>query len=222
MRMAALIVVLLAAHSGACAEPPFTAKYEKFAPPATITEPIAKLLAPDALVVSNKDGAIMRVWFRSEIPVKANDDQVKNGLTYREIPEGAIVGAIEFPETFTDFRRQKIAKGAYTLRFAVQPEIGDHTDTAPHPDFCLMSHAAKDQSAEPIAKKDLIDLSSEVNDGKHPAVLLLFPYFAKEAGPKVLDKENGVWVVAVRRAVAANSGKATLGFAITVAGMWKQ
>jgi hypothetical protein len=85
-----------------------------------------------------------------------------------------------------------------------------------------MCPAARDKSADALAKKDLIDLSSEVNDGKHPAVLLLFPYYAKEMGPKVLDKENGVWVVAVRRAVEAGSSKATLGFAITIAGMWKQ
>ena len=123
---------------------------------------------------------------------------------------------------FTDYRKQKLAKGAYTLRFAIQPDIGDHTGTTPHPEFCLMCPAEKDKSAEPMAKKDLIELSSEVNEGKHPAVLLLFPNYAKEDGPKVAGKENGVWIVNVRRAVNATDAKATLGFAITVAGQWKQ
>jgi hypothetical protein len=85
-----------------------------------------------------------------------------------------------------------------------------------------MSAAAKDKSAAAMAKKELIELSSEVNEGKHPAVLLLFPNFTKEAGPKVIGKDNGVWVVNVRRAVSAGDVKATLGFAVTVAGMWKQ
>ena len=84
-----------------------------------------------------------------------------------------------------------------------------------------MSPAAKDKSAEPMAKKDLIELSSEVNEGKHPAVLLMFPNYAKDAGPKIQEKENCVCVVNVRRSVAAGETKATLGFAITVAGMWK-
>ncbi|MDB5308056.1 MAG: hypothetical protein JWO38_2258 [Gemmataceae bacterium] len=204
------------------AEPSFAAKYEKLDPPAAVAEPVRQLLAAEALVVrGEKDAAVMRVWFRAVIPAKATDEQVKNGLTYREIPEGAVVGVIEFPHPFTDYRRQEIPAGTYTLRFAVQPDIGDHTGTAPHPEFCLMSSAAKDTSADPVEKKDLIKLSSEVNDGKHPAVLLLFPNFAKEDGPKVVGKGNGVWVATVRRPMAAGGTKTTLGFGITVAGMWK-
>lgn len=204
------------------AEPVFTARYEKREAPAAVAEPVRKLLAADALVVQkDKDQVVMRVWFRTEIPTAATDDQVKNGLTYREIPEGAVVGAIEFPQAFTDFRRQQIPAGTYTLRFAVQPDIGDHTGTAPHPEFCLMCPADKDKTADRVEKKDLIALSSEVNEGRHPAVLLLFPNFAKDEGPKVADKGDGVWVVNVRRPVATGTTKATLGFGVTVAGTWK-
>jgi hypothetical protein len=205
------------------AEPAFTAKYEKLDAPKELAEAIRTLLGPEALVVKGEsDVVVMRVWFRTAIPTKADEGQVKNGLTYREIAEGTLVGVIEFPQEFTDFRKQKLPKGAYTLRFAIQPDIGDHTDTAPHPEFCLMCNAAKDKSAEAMAKKDLIELSSEVNGGKHPAVLLMFPNFAKDAGPKVQGKDNGVTVVNVRRDVTAGDAKATLGFAITVAGQWKQ
>jgi hypothetical protein len=205
------------------AAPMFAARYEKLDPPAAVAEPVRKLLAEEALVVRGEsDEPVMRVWFRAEIPAQANADQVKNGLTYREIPEGTVVGAIEFPRTFTDFRKQEIPAGAYTLRFAVQPDIGDHTGTAPHPEFCLMSHAEKDRSAEPMELKKLIGLSSEVNEGKHPAVLLLFPNYAKDDGPKVVEKGNGVCVVNVRRPVTAAETKTTLGFGITVAGVWKQ
>jgi hypothetical protein len=204
------------------ADPKFAAKYEPLDPPAALAEPVRKRLAADALVVRGENGdPVMRVWFRPEVPAKATEEQVKNGLTYREIPEGELVGAVEFPATFTDYRKQEIPAGTYTLRFAVQPDIGDHTGTAPHPEFCLMSPAAKDRSAELIEKKQLIELSSEVNEGKHPAVLLLFPYHAKDDGPKVAGKGEGVWVVNVRRPVAAGDAKATLGFGITVAGTWK-
>lgn len=203
------------------ADPAFTAKYEKLAPPEKLAEPIHKLLAGEALVVRTGDDVVMRVWFRAEIPARGTEEQVKNGITYREIPEGTVVGAVEFPKTFTDYRRQEIPAGVYTLRFAVQPDIGDHTGTAPHTEFCLMSHADKDKSAEPIEVKALIELSSEVNDGKHPAVLLLFPNFAKDDGPAVADKGKGVWVANVRRPVAVGEVKTSLGFGITIAGMWK-
>jgi len=195
---------------------------EKHDSPESVAEPIRKLLAPDALVVSVENGdVVMKVWFRTEIPVKASAEQIKNGLTYREIPEGELVGVIQFPAKFTDYRRQEIAAGVYTLRFAVQPDIGDHTGTAPHPDFCLMCAAEKDKIADRIEKKKLIELSSEVNEGKHPAVLLMFPNATKDAALKVVGKGDGVWVVNLRRAVASEDEKSTLGFGITVAGMWK-
>ena len=222
MRLTTLALLLVPAALAARPDEPFAARAEALDPPAALAAPVRAALSKDALVVRAGDAVVMRVWFRDSIPVKATPEQLKNGVTYREIPEGALVGAVEFPAAFTDFRKQEIAAGVYTLRFAVQPDIGDHTGTAPHPDFCLMSPAAKDQSADPIDKKDLIELSSTVNEGRHPAVLLLFPNFAKDTTPKVLAKGDGVWVATTRRAVAAGGEKATLGFAVTVAGQWKQ
>lgn len=204
------------------AEPKLTAKVEKAGMPDALAEPIRKLLDEQALVVRDGGAEVMTVWFRTEIPAKANEDQVKNGLTYREIPEGALVGAIRFPAKFTDFRKQEIAAGVYTLRFAVQPDIGDHTGTAPHPDFCLMCQAKEDKTADAVEKKKLIEVSSLVNEGRHPAVLLMWPNNGKDAGVKVVSKGDGVYVATVRRAVVAGELKATLGFAITVAGVRKE
>ncbi|HYH69260.1 MAG TPA: hypothetical protein VD866_31495 [Urbifossiella sp.] len=221
-RFLAAALFLLPAALAARPDDPFAAKLEATDTPAALAEPVRAALSKDALVVRAGDAVVMRVWFRDAIPVKATPEQLKNGITYREIPEGALVGAVEFPKAFTDFRKQELAAGVYTLRFAVQPDIGDHDGTAPHPDFCLLSAAAKDRSAEPMEKKDLIELSSLVNEGKHPAVLLLFPNFDKGTAPKVLGKGDGVWVATTRRAVNAGGEKATLGFAVTVAGQWKQ
>ena len=213
------VSVLLLAIS---AQPKFAATVEKVEAPAKLAEPIRKLLDEQALVVRNGDEVVMRIWFRTEIPVKATAEQIKNGLTYREIPEGTLVGAIEFPAKFTDFRKQELAAGVYTLRFALQPDIGDHTDTAPHPDFCLLCPAGEDKSEEEIEKKKLIELSSKVNEGRHPAVLLLWPNHGKDVGVRILDKGNGVLVATIKRAVVAGDSKTTLGFAVTVAGVRKE
>ena len=204
------------------AEPKFSAKVEKIEPPAKLAGPVGKLLDPMALVVRDGETVVMRVWFRTAIPAKATEEQVKNGLTYREIPEGTLVGALEFPEEFIDYRKQKLPAGVYTLRFAVQPDIGDHTGTTPHPDFCLLCPAADDKTEEEIEKKRLIELSSKVNEGRHPAVLLLWPNNAKDDAVKVIDKGNGVLVATIKRQVVAGDLKATLGFAVTVAGVRKE
>jgi hypothetical protein len=218
----AALLVLFPSHVLA-AEPKMSAKVEKVSPPELLAEPVRKLLDGQALVVRDGGAEVMTVWFRAAIPVKATEEQAKNGLTYREIPEGTLVGAVRFPAKFTDFRKQEIAAGVYTLRFAVQPDIGDHTGTAPHPEFCLMVAADKDATPGAIEKKKLIELSSLVNEGRHPAVLLKWPYDGKESGAKVAGKGDGVFVATLRRAVVTEEGrKAALGFAVTVAGVRKE
>jgi hypothetical protein len=205
----------------ALAQPKLSVDLEKLAPPKGIAEPIRKLLDEHALVVRNSRDVVMRVWFRTEIPVKATAEQIQNGLTYREIPQGTLVGAVELPAPFTDYRRQELPSGVYTLRFALQPDIGDHTGTAPQPDFCLFVACDDDKSVEEIEVKKLIELSSKVNDGRHPAVLLLWPNNSKQDKLKILNKGNDIFVVTERRSVVSENGKSTLGFALTVAGTWK-
>jgi hypothetical protein len=222
MRFMSVIVVLSLASPALAAEPKFTAKIEKADPPAKLAEPIRNLLDEQALVIREANTVIMRVWFRTEIPAKANEDQIKNGITYREIPEGTLVGALEFPAKFTDYRKQELPAGFYTLRFAVQPDIGDHTGTSPHPEFCLLCPTSDEKDDELIEKKKLIEISSKINEGRHPAVLLLWPNNGKDAGVKVLDKGNGVMVATLKRPVTTDGGKTMLGFAITVAGVRKQ
>lgn len=217
-----VIAVVLLAAPLAATEPKFSAKVEKVEAPAKLAEPVRKLLDEQALVVRDGDHVVMRIWFRREIPVKATEEQVKNGLTYREISEGTLVGALEFPAQFTDFRKQALPAGIYTLRFAIQPDIGDHTGTAPHPEFCVICPANEDRATEDIEKKKLIELSSKVNEGRHPAVLLLWPNNGKDKGVKVIDKGDGVQVATIKRLVVAGGLKTTLGFAVTVAGVRKE
>ena len=211
----AILTLLLSTPVAPAAE--WKASPVKAEPPAGLAEPVRKLLDRDAVAVSDGN-AVLTVWFRDAVPAKATAEQVKNGLTYREVPDGTLIGAVKFDRPFVDFRKQEIAAGVYTLRFAVQPETGDHTGTAPHQEFVLLVPAAKDPTADPLEPKALFKASATVTGGDHPGVLLLFPHTAKEAGPRIVDKGGGVKVLTVRRAVDADVGKTTLGFAVTVAG----
>lgn len=223
MRSVFALVVCALPLAARADEPKLSAKVEPVAPPNALAEPVRKTLDERALVVRHGDAELMTVWFRTEIPAKASEEQIKNGLTYREIPEGTLVGAVRFPEPFTDFRKQEIAAGVYTLRFAIQPDIGDHTGTSPNPEFCLMCPAKEDKSADAVEPKKLIEMSSAVNEGRHPAVLLLWPNNGKDAGTvKVASRENGVSVATISRTLVADGKKASLGFAVTVAGVRKE
>ena len=215
--------MLLVACPAWAADPPvLTVMVVESAPPDDLAEPVRALFGKEAFTIAEKDGeAVFTLWFRTTIPVKASAEQIKNGLTYREIPDGELLGAVKFAKTFVDYRKQEIAAGTYTLRFGVQPDVGDHMGTTPHPEFALLSPAAKDKDADALDMKSLIKLSSGATNGDHPGVMLLFPHTAKENGPKLADKDDGVKVLLMRRAVDADGTKTTLGFALTVAGYSK-
>ena len=58
----------------------------------------------------------------------------------------------------------------YTLRLAVQPDTGDHTDTAPHQDFALLVPAKADDTADALEVKAVVKLSLKATGGDHPGV----------------------------------------------------
>jgi hypothetical protein len=196
----------------------FKVTAEKKEIPASVAGPIRKFIDDTAFIVTESGKTKLSVWFRSEMPSKATPEQVKNGLTYRELPEGTVLGVVQFDAAFVDYRKQDIPAGVYTLRLAVQPDTGDHTGTAPFQDFAVLSRAADDIKADDVELKALVAMSRKVLDSDHPSVMLLFPNKEKDDGPSVTAKDGGAWVLNVRRPVAAGCEKTALGFALTFHG----
>ena len=198
-----------------------TLKSEKVELPDALAKELRPEFATDAFSIREGEKSALTLWFRKEIPVKATAEQVKNGLTYREIPEGSLIGLAKFEKVFIDYRKQAIPAGTYTLRIAVQPDTGDHRDTAPHADFVLLTPVADDKILEVPELKDLVKRSLKSTGGDHPGVMLLYPHFGKEADAKLVAKENGVRVLQLKRVVKADAGNSALGFSIVVAGYSK-
>jgi hypothetical protein len=186
--------------------------------PTEVAEPIRKLLRETCIQVSDpKDELIAEVWLRSAVPAKATEAQIKNGLTYREIPETTVVGVVRFAKGFSDYRKQKINPGVYTLRLAIQPMDGDHMGTAPYGEFLLLSPAAEDKKPDTMAAKSLHEMSTKSTDN-HPGVMLLFPGKGATAEPKVVSKGSGHWVLMFLLDVKAGDKAATLPVGLTVVG----
>ena len=193
----------------------------KPSPPVELPKAIAQLLDSESLTVHRGKDTVAEFWFRSELPSSADADQVKNGLTYREIPETTLLGVVKFSAVFTDYRKQEIPVGLYTMRLAVQPDVGDHKDTAPHADFVLLVPIAKESNADTMDAKDLLKLSRAATGGEHPGVMLLYPGKAVKKEPTITDRGQGVKTLDLIRNVVANGKTAPMGFSITVSG-WSQ
>lgn len=190
-------------------------------PPNELQADIAKLLSKEAVQLSDAQGnLIAEVWLRQSVPAEATPEQVKNGLTYREVPETTIFGAIRFPKNASDFRKQPVKAGVYTLRLGFQPQDGDHMGTSPHPEFCLLLAASKDTTSGTLEPKMMIEKSANSIGASHPAVLLLYPNNKPAARPELAAKPNHHFAINARLPVTIKGQKsdAVLGISLTVIG----
>ena len=188
-------------------------------PPVELATEVRGQLDGRAIVVSDGDGPSVTVWFRTVLTLEATAEVVANGVGYRELAAGTLVGAVKLHQPLTDFRKQRIAAGVYTLRFAVQPEVGDHAGTSPHPEFLLLSPAADDESAGVVEPKDLLARSRKATGGNHPAVMLLMPAGGATESPKLVERAGGLRVLTVRRPAVADGVKTTLNVGLVVSGV---
>jgi hypothetical protein len=214
---AALLLVVLSA--GAAAKKKYTIKVvADAAAPKELAEPIRKLLDKRCVQLLDTRGKLAaEVWFRKEVPVKATEAQIKNGLTYEEVPTTTLMGVMRVAKPIFDYRKQRVPAGVYTLRLASQPMDGDHMGTAPYSHFVLASPAGDDKKPGPIAVKALQEMSGKTTEG-HPAVFLLFPGKGATAKPALVNKGMGHWVLFSLLGADADGKKATLPIGLTLVG----
>jgi hypothetical protein len=196
----------------------YTLETVKADPPTGLQPAIRALLARSCLRLKDADGdTLFEVWLRAEVPVKATEVQVKNGLTYQEVSPSTLLAAIRVVKDTTDYRKQKIPAGVYTLRLAIQPVSDDHNGTAPYREFGLLSAAGDDKKPDLMPARKLQDQSARIT-GEHPAVFLLFPGKGATASPKLIDKGKGHRVLLVALPAKADAIKGTLPLGLTLIG----
>lgn len=217
--MGPLVLMLLAALPSA-APAQYSAKVIEQPVPTELAEPIRAEMGDKCIQLLDSTGtALMEVWLRKAVPAKATDVQIQNGLTFAEVPESSLMGALRVNRQTTDYKKQKIKAGVYTLRLARQPMDGDHMGTAPFSDFCLASQASDDKKPALLEVKMLQEMSAK-STGSHPGVFLLFPG-GKDASPepKLLDKGTGHWVLFFQAPVSIGDKKTTIGVGLTLVGV---
>jgi hypothetical protein len=140
-------------------------------PPAEVAEAVRKELAPGGVRVSKDGKPLFDFWLGKAVAVRPPSESLQ--LRYTMLKPGTFVGVVKVHAEGHDFKNQKYPAGVYTMRYAEQPEDGDHQGTAETKDFLCLSQAAADAKPDPISQEDLVKLSSKVVGRKHPAVLYL-------------------------------------------------
>ncbi len=195
---------------------------EKADPPKELSDAIQKLIAPEAIQLLDPTGkAICDVWLRKEIPADATPEQLKTGVTYREIKQTEILGAIRFHRDWTDYRKQRIKAGVYTMRVALQPTDGKHTaDISDFHDFILVINAKGDTKPGLMEPKKLHETSGDSLALGHPGVFMLWPNYTPGKTPDIAARPKNHWVVNSKADLIVggkNTGK-SIGIGITLVG----
>src|SRR5271157_5203531 len=109
-RPVGLVVAIAFLLPGAVAQEKgkFSVKTADTAPPSELSDAIRKLLRSETIQFLDGTGkTIAELWLRKEIPTDATPEQIKNGITYRELKQSELFGAVRFDRDWTDYRKQK-------------------------------------------------------------------------------------------------------------------
>jgi hypothetical protein len=218
-RTLALATCLFAA-AVAAADTRYTVKVEDKEPPKELGDAVRAVLDGKAMSVSDDKGKLIcTVWACKSLETKATAEQAKAGLKYAHVEVTTLVGAVQFPEGFRDYRKSNIKPGVYTLRLGIQPEDGDHQGTAPYNEFCLLIPAGDDKKPDVIDAETLHQLSNKSTTRKHPGIMLLFPNKEPGEKPTVETKPKDHWVLSYRVPATTGAEKGFLGFSLVVVGV---
>jgi hypothetical protein len=160
-------------------------------PPADVSpEIVARLSGSGYKVIEGAKRVVCEIWPAKSWAVKAGF-QPSDTVIYPLEP-GSLVGVLRFARKGADFRGQDIPSGVYTMRYANQPVDGNHVGTFPTRDFLLLLPASTDESAAPLAEKDLFAASAKSAESTHPAIMPLIKS-EQPAGGTIRHLEEQDW-----------------------------
>lgn len=166
---------------------------------AGVADPV-KASVGDGYRVKDAGGApFVEVWLNKGIPTE-KPSEAPRGSDYSNLSVGGFIGVIQYAKAAADFRGQAIKPGAYTMRFMLQPEDGDHQGASPRRDHLLLSPIAVDQ--DPTSKPNfdgVVAMSKKASGTNHPLVLFLvlpssgakFPSIESQGNKQVLQVKSG-------------------------------
>lgn len=213
-----LFLTLCLAAAGPAAAQGYKAEALNEPPPSELAASVRTALSATGIRVSGPGGALCDIWLGKAVPGKANAPQ-SLGVVFPQFAQGTLMGAIRFPNSVKDYRKQLIKAGVYTLRYALLPENGNHMGVAPQRDFALASPAAADQDPSLLSIDQTLALSRKATGSNHPSVWSLAP---PEDHPKSLPSvfhldDGDLWLVEFPLPLQGGTGS-PLSMALVVVG----
>lgn len=132
---------------------------------------MAAALSTDVVTVTTGTTKLEFWWVKS-LSLRAGG---AGAPSWADVPDGSLVGALRLGANWTDIRGYTIRPGVYTLRFALQPQNGDHMGISPHREFLLPAPAADDLATEAVGYEGAVALAKKASRRAHPASISIDP-----------------------------------------------
>lgn len=163
--------VLLGICLRASAAQPPTVTTAAVSRPAELAPAVSAALSADVVTVTAGTTKLEFWWVRS-LHLR---DGASGAPSWSDVPDGSLVGALRLGATWTDIRGYTVRPGVYTLRFALQPQNGDHMGISPNREFLLPAPAADDMALDPVGYDGAVALATKSSRRAHPASIGIDP-----------------------------------------------
>jgi hypothetical protein len=208
------ILVLLASIAGA--QEYRVQKLDEPLPADALSPEIAQTLDPAGLRVLKGERTVVDLWVCKQWPVKAGFQPSTSVMYPLEV--GTLVGVARYKNRGGDFRNQEIPAGVYTIRYAQQPEDGNHVGTSDTRDFFLLIPAAADRDPAKMAEPKMFQASAKAAGTTHPTMLSLLRAGEGEAPAIEHDAERELVSVRVKGQAVAGGKTTPLPLTLVVVG----
>lgn len=165
----------------------FAVKVTDQAPPKELAEVLRPVLQAKATQVLKGDQPAFEFWFAKQIPLKSKPASLGKALD--SLAPATLLGAVSVAAATRDYRDDELPAGVYTMRFALQPQDGDHSGTTDYTYFAVLTPATLDTAPDAITTyKALVKASGKGTSSNHPHVMSLRPA-SSEPGEQPQIKE---------------------------------
>ena len=213
---------LQAAGTSSAAE--LTLKVTDKEPPKELDPSIRSRLQAKAIQLLNGDKPAYEFWFSNEVPLPAKPDSPAKAL--QTIRQATLLGVVSVSSDQRDYRDDELYAGVYTMRFALQPQDGNHLGTSEYNYFAVLIQAKIDTKLDGITDyKPMVKASSKGTTSDHPIILSLRPSATEEGDfPKLNEPapEHKSVRIKLRTKVAGADQPSNLVFELVYEGKGKK
>src|SRR3989475_11860580 len=143
-------------------------------PPKELDTSIRAKLQTKAVQLLDGEKPVYEFWFSAEVPLQSQPASA--GKAMDALKQATLLRAVAVSRDQRDYRDDELRAGVYTMRFALQPQDGNHLGTSEFNYFAVLTPAKIDNKLEGIFDyKALVKASSEETSTDHPVILSLRP-----------------------------------------------